>query len=70
LLTVRRDDGEQVTYDPRRLQGITAYSERDREFAQGDRIQFTAPDRNLHVANRKLATVDKIDGPQLTVKPP
>jgi hypothetical protein len=68
LLTVRRDDGEQVTYDPRRLQGITAYREREREFSQGDRIQFTAPDRNLHVANRMLATVEKIDGPQLTVK--
>jgi conjugative relaxase-like TrwC/TraI family protein len=68
VLTVRRDDGEQVTYDPRRLQGITGYRERDREFAQGDRIQFTAPDRNLHVANRELATIQKIDGPQLTVK--
>jgi hypothetical protein len=31
-------------------------------------VQFTAPDRNLHVANRELATVDKIDGPQITVR--
>jgi ATP-dependent exoDNAse (exonuclease V) alpha subunit len=68
LLTVRRTDGQQATYNPRRLQGIVAYRERDREFAQGDRIQFTAPDRNLRVANRELATVQKIDGPQLTVK--
>jgi ATP-dependent exoDNAse (exonuclease V) alpha subunit len=68
LLTVRREDGEQVTYDPKRLQGITAYREREREFAHGDRIQFTAPDRNLHVANRELATVEKIDGPLLTVR--
>ena len=68
LLTVRREDGEQVTYDPRRLQGITAYREREREFAPGDRIQFTAPDRKLHVANRELATVEKIDGPLLTVR--
>jgi ATP-dependent exoDNAse (exonuclease V) alpha subunit len=67
-LTVRREDGEQVTYDPRRLQGITAYREREREFAPGDRIQFTAPDRNLHVANRELATVQNINGPQLTVR--
>jgi hypothetical protein len=68
LLTVQREDGQQATYDPKRLQGITAYREREREFAPGDRIQFTAPDRNLHVANRELATVQKIDGPQLTVK--
>jgi ATP-dependent exoDNAse (exonuclease V) alpha subunit len=68
LLTVQREDGQVSTYDPKRLQGITAYREREREFAPGDRIQFTAPDRNLHVANRELATVDKIDGPQITVR--
>jgi ATP-dependent exoDNAse (exonuclease V) alpha subunit len=68
LLTVQREDGQQVTYDPKRLQGITAYRDRERGFAQGDRIQFTAPDRNLHVANRELGTVQKIDGPQLTVR--
>lgn len=64
-LTVQREDGKLATYDPKRLQGITAYREREREFAQGDRIQFTAPDRNRH---RELATVQKIDGPQLTVR--
>jgi ATP-dependent exoDNAse (exonuclease V) alpha subunit len=49
LLTVQREDGQQATYDPKRLQGITAYREREREFAPGDRIQFTAPDRNLQL---------------------
>ena len=68
LLTVQREDGQYATYNPKRLQGIAAYREHDREFAQGDRIQFTAPDRNLRVANRELATVQKIDGPQLTVR--
>ncbi len=29
----------------------------EREFATGDRIQFTAPDKNLGVANRDLGTV-------------
>jgi hypothetical protein len=38
----------------------TSLTASDREFAQGDRIQFTAPDRNLHVANRELATVKRI----------
>jgi conjugative relaxase-like TrwC/TraI family protein len=68
LLTVQREDGQLSTYDPKRLKGITAYREREREFAPGDRIQFTAPDRNLHVANRELAAIQKIDGSQLTVK--
>jgi hypothetical protein len=49
-LTVQREDGKLATYDPKRLQGITACREREREFAQGDRIQFTAPDRNRRVA--------------------
>jgi ATP-dependent exoDNAse (exonuclease V) alpha subunit len=31
-----------------------------RDFAIGDRIQFTAPDRSLGVANRDLATVESI----------
>jgi ATP-dependent exoDNAse (exonuclease V) alpha subunit len=68
MLTVQREDGQQATYDPKRLQGITAYREREREFSPGDRIQFTASDRNLHVANRELATIQKIERPHLTVK--
>ena len=66
-LTVERN-GEQVTYDPRRLQGITAYREASRDFAQGDRIQFTATNRDLGVSNRDMGTVDRIDGRQIEVK--
>jgi ATP-dependent exoDNAse (exonuclease V) alpha subunit len=61
LLTVERASGEQVTYDPTRLRGITVYREATRALATGDRVQFTAPDRDLHVANRELATVEKIE---------
>jgi len=50
-----------VTYDPRRLQGVTLYREADRAFSRGDRVQFTAPDREQHIANRELASVEKID---------
>jgi conjugative relaxase-like TrwC/TraI family protein len=60
LLTVEKPDGQQVTYDPARLHGISAYSEIEREFAVGDRLQFTAPNRELGVANRDLGTVQKI----------
>jgi len=67
-ITVQRQDGEHATYDPRRLQGITAYREIGRDFAEGDRIQFTAPNRNLGVSNRDLGTIERIDGPQIAVK--
>ncbi len=60
LLTVQKPDGEQVTYNPARLQGISAYREIEREFAVGDRLMFTAPDRELGVANRDLGTVERI----------
>jgi conjugative relaxase-like TrwC/TraI family protein len=61
LVTVQKPNGEQVTYDPSRLRGISAYREIEREFAIGDRIQLTAPNRELHVANRDLGTIQQID---------
>lgn len=60
LVTVRKENGEQITYDPSRLRGISAYREIEREFAIGDRIQLTAPSRDLGVANRDLGTLQQI----------
>src|SRR5271156_2267727 len=60
LLTVEKPNQELVTYDPRRLTGVSVYREIEREFSVGDRIQFTAPDKSLSVANRDLATVESI----------
>jgi hypothetical protein len=60
LLTVEKSSGEQVTYDPRRLSGVSVYHEIGREFSVGDRIQFTAPDKALGVANRDLAVIESI----------
>jgi hypothetical protein len=67
-ITVAKDDGKQVTYDPERLSGITAYREISRDFAQGDRIQFTSTNRELGVSNRDLGTIDRIEGKQIDVK--
>ncbi|CAN5456886.1 MobF family relaxase [soil metagenome] len=61
LVTVQKRDGQQITYDPSRLRGIAAYREIEREFATGDKVQFTAPSRDLQVANRDLATIQQID---------
>jgi conjugative relaxase-like TrwC/TraI family protein len=61
LLTIQTANGNQVTYDPKRLSGVTVYQLVEREFSNGDRIQFTAPDKQLGVANRELGTIQKID---------
>ncbi|HVB86640.1 MAG TPA: MobF family relaxase [Candidatus Dormibacteraeota bacterium] len=61
VITVRRGNGEHVSYDPRRLHGVTLYREAERKFATGDRVQFTSPSRRQHIANRELGTIEKID---------
>jgi ATP-dependent exoDNAse (exonuclease V) alpha subunit len=55
-VTVRTDDDRSLSYDPRRLQGVTLYRDTERAFAAGDRVQMTAPDRERGVPNRELAT--------------
>jgi len=59
-LTVEKANGELATYDPRRLTGVSVYHEIEREFSVGDRIQFTAPDKSLGVANRDMAAIEAI----------
>src|SRR6267142_4564446 len=61
LVTVKLENNEQVSYDPRRLHGVTLYRETERAFSKGERVQFTAPNREQHIANRELGTIDKID---------
>jgi len=68
-LTVERSTGERSDYDPRRLTGVSVYREVAHDFSVGDRIQFTAPDRGLGVANRDLAVIESVghDG-QITAR--
>jgi ATP-dependent exoDNAse (exonuclease V) alpha subunit len=69
LLTVQKQDGTTATYNPARLYGVTVYRELERDFAVGDRLSFTAPSKQLGVANRDLGTVRRIDKDgQLSVK--
>ena len=67
-LTVEREDGQQVTYDPKRLHGIAAYREIARDFAEGDRLQFTVSKPDMDIKNRDLGTVERIDGTNMTVR--
>jgi hypothetical protein len=59
---VTRRNGEELSYDPRRLQGVTVYRDPERSFAEGDRVQLTAPCHGQKLPNRELGTVEKIDG--------
>jgi ATP-dependent exoDNAse (exonuclease V) alpha subunit len=60
-LTVRRENGKEITYDPKRLRGVNVYQQEERAFSRGDRVQFTAPFKSQHVANRELGHIEKID---------
>jgi conjugative relaxase-like TrwC/TraI family protein len=67
-LTVQKQDGERVSYDPKRLYGINVYEERNRDFSLGERIQFTAANRNLGIANRDLGTITALEERSITVR--
>ncbi len=61
LLTIEKSNGQQITYDPSRLRGISAYREIELDLAVGDRLQFTGLNKVLGVANRDLGTIQTID---------
>ncbi len=67
-ITVHFENGRELTYNPQRLSGVSVYREAEREFAEGDRIQFRAPFTEKRVANGELATIAKISDEGLTVK--
>jgi ATP-dependent exoDNAse (exonuclease V) alpha subunit len=58
---VKHRGGKELSYDPRRLQGVTIYRDNERSFARGDRVQMTAPFYEQKLANRELGTVEQID---------
>ena len=60
VLTVEKSTGELANYDPRRLTGVSVYREVAHDFSSGDRIQFTAPDKSLGIANRDLAVIESL----------
>ncbi len=68
-ITVVRADGSEVTYDPRRQQGVSLYRDQEKAFSVGDRIQFTAPANDLKIANRELGTIQSFtDDGRMTLK--
>jgi hypothetical protein len=59
-LTVLRANGEDTTYNPRRQMGVSVYRAQEKVFSIGDRVQFTAPNQELKIANRELGRVENI----------
>ncbi len=68
VLTVELANGASVTYDPRRLRGVNVFREVERQFATGDRIQVTAPNKELGVANRDLGTITEMRDGKISVR--
>ena len=66
-ITVRFADGRTATYNPTRLSGVNVYTEAERLFAEGDRIQFRVPFAEQKVANGELGTITQIEQNQIHV---
>ncbi len=69
-LTIETADGEQVTYNPAQLRSqtrqSTVYRKEIREVAVGERIRFTASEKENHIRAGDFATVERIE-PDLSV---
>ncbi len=67
-ITVRLQNGREITYNPERLSGVSVYREAERDFAAGDRIQFRAPFAEARVKNSELGTIKQIADGKMTVR--
>jgi conjugative relaxase-like TrwC/TraI family protein len=66
-LIVEFPSGSSVEYDPKRIYGVNVYREISREFATGDRLQFSAIHKELGISNRDMGTITKMEPDRLTV---
>ena len=58
---MKRHGNDELSYNPRRLQGVTVYRDSERLLAQGDRVQLTAPYREQKLANRGAGSIERIE---------
>lgn len=52
--------GKSVTYDPKRLRGVSVFKTEDRAFSIGERVRFTQPFSDKRIANGESGTVAAI----------
>jgi conjugative relaxase-like TrwC/TraI family protein len=72
LLTVEIKTGDgvqEVTYNPKRLRGVSVWTEEKIKVSEGDRLQFRAPfeTKSASVANGTMSAVEKLDGSTMTL---
>ncbi|MBX7222686.1 MAG: relaxase domain-containing protein, partial [Blastocatellia bacterium] len=67
-LTVEKENGEVVTYNPRRRSGVEVFVERECHFSVGERIQFTSGDKPRRIDNRDTGRVVGFDKTGVTVR--
>jgi conjugative relaxase-like TrwC/TraI family protein len=67
-IMVRTENGRTVEYNPKRTSGVEVFRPEKRILAVGDRIQFRAPDRALHIANGQFATIAAIDHAEVILR--
>lgn len=60
-ITVQKADGNSVAYDPSRVKGVAIYSPELRSFAEGERVQFTAPWKEKSISGRDMGTITRLD---------
>ncbi len=59
-ITVRHGD-QLKTYHPERAYGVQVYERSQRAFAEGERVQLTAPWKSKGLANRQTGTLENVD---------
>lgn len=65
ILSVRIGDGpsqRHVMYDPEKRSNVSVFESQAREFATGDRIQFTTPWKEKGIASRETAAIEQLEG--------
>lgn len=68
LLTVRRQDGTTVEYDPRRLAGVTVFREGERQLSVGDRVRVTQVIADKRLANGDRGTIVAVSPTNIRVR--
>ncbi len=60
-LTVRTASGSIKSYQPDRAYGVQVYERQRRQYAEGERVQLTAPWKEKGLANRQVGTLEYLD---------
>ncbi|MEP7308053.1 MAG: MobF family relaxase [Acidobacteriota bacterium] len=60
--------GRTITYDPKRLYGVSVFRAEDRAFSVGDRVRFTQPFTDKRIANGEIGSVAAISRGTMRVR--